>query len=138
MKLFKRLRQILPAAVLAVSLSGCMAVKIKHNVRNPGKYFSRAYTQIERIHRVDPLRRGKGDKVHVLVYDISDLELIQVSAPFWLVNTCMDIEGDIDHDSDLEERYEFDRSVIRDLKNVGPGLIAEIEDENTKVLVWIE
>jgi len=87
---------------------------------------------------VDPLRRGEGDKVHVLVYDISDLELIQVSAPFWLVNTCMDIEGDIDHDSDLEERYEFDRSVIRDLKNVGPGLIAEIEDENTKVLVWIE
>lgn len=140
MKSFKRASLSLTVAVLALGLSGCMAVKIKHNVRNPGKYFDRAYSRIESIHRSDPMRRGKADKVHVLVYDISGRELIQVAAPFWLVDTCMDIDGDEGRDRDLglEERYEFDRSIIRDLKKVGPGLLAEVEDGENRVLVWIE
>lgn len=140
MNLCEKSWRVLGVIVLAVSLSGCMAVKIKQNVHNPGKYFNRAYDRIERIHRSDPKRKGKAAKVHVLVYDISDLELIQVSAPFWLVDTCMDIEGNSGRNSDfgLEDRYEFDRSIMRELKHVGPGLLVEVEDESTRVLVWID
>lgn len=64
---------------------------------------------------------------------------IRIDAPFWLVTKCMDIEQKSydPGDFDFEDDYEFEWRNLQGLKEVGPGLLVEVEDEGTRILVWI-
>ena len=76
-----------------------------------------------------------------MIYDQSDLELIRVSAPFWLVEKCMDPGDERDEweeESRIGERYDFDWRGLESFREIGPGLLVEIEDEEAKILIWIE
>jgi len=141
MRKTRKVIHILLLMLLPLLLSGCFTVRIIRNVKNPDRYFASAYERIDRIHQKRPNREGRAHAIRVLVYEASERQIVKVSAPFWLVNTCMDIgikAADEDEGFEFDERYDFDWRDIKDLEKLGPGLLVAIEDEESKVLIWLD
>ncbi len=141
MRNMKKATRIALLILIPLLLSGCFTVRVIRNVKNPDRYFNSAYKQIDYIHQKHPNREGRTSSIQVLVYEASDHQLVKVSAPFWLVNTCMDIgikAADEEEGFEFDERYDFDWRDIKDLEKLGPGLLVEIEDEESKVLIWLD
>jgi hypothetical protein len=142
MRKMKKLAQFAWLILIPLLLSGCFTVRVIRNVKNPDRYFSSAYKRIDYIHQKRPNREGRADSIQVLVYEASERQLVKVSAPFWLVNTCMDIgikaADEEEEGFEFDERYDFDWRDIKDLEKLGPGLLVEIEDEESKVLIWLD
>ncbi len=136
----KKTVRITTLILLPFIFSACFAVRIVENVKNPDRYFRKVYQQIERIHQDYPDREGRAHKINILVYESSDCEVIKVTAPFWIVNACMDIASNSseDDDFDFEDRYDFDWRDIKELRQIGPGLLIDIDDEESRVLIWID
>lgn len=141
MEKLKRKSQIVLLILLPVLLSACFAVRVVENVKDPGRFFGKAYNQIERIHEQYPRREGDPHSIHVLIYEGSDRKIIKVSAPLWTVNACMDLgmwAAEKGNEFDFEERYDIDWRGLRDLGQIGPGLLVEVDDEENKILIWLE
>lgn len=141
MRKIKKLAQFAFLILIPLLLSGCFTVRVIRNVKNPDRYFNSAYKRLAYIHQKSPNREGRADSIKVLVYEASEHQLVKVSAPFWLVNTCMDIgikAADEEEGFEFDERYDFDWRDIKDLEKLGPGLLVEIEDEESKVLIWLD
>ena len=79
---------------MLVFLCSCFNLTVVKNVKNPDKYFRKAYRQIEQIHKRYPRRDGRAHTLHVWVYDGKDRKLVQASAPLLFVNHIMDSEMD--------------------------------------------
>jgi hypothetical protein len=141
MRNVKKATQVALLILIPVLLSGCFTVRVIRNVKNPERYFSSAYKRIDYIHHKRPNREGRANSIRVLVYEASESQIVKISAPFWLVNTCMDIgikAADEEEGFEFDERYDFDWRDIKDLEKLGPGLLVEIEDEESKVLIWLD
>jgi hypothetical protein len=142
MRNMKKASQLALLIIIPLWLSGCFTVRVIRNVKNPDRYFSSAYKRIDSIHQKRPNREGRADSIQVLVYEASENQLVKVSAPFWLVNTCMDIgikaADEEEEGFEFDERYDFDWKDIKNLEKLGPGLLIEIEDEESKVLIWLD
>jgi hypothetical protein len=143
MEKLKRRTQIIAAVLIPLFVSACFNLQIIKNVKKPDRYFKKAQREIEGIHRNNPDREGRPHKIHVLIYEGSDRDLIQISAPLWLVNRCMDFGAGIaenDNEFDFEDRFDFDWRGLKNLSQVGPGLLVEVHDieEETKILIWLQ
>lgn len=141
MEKIRRLAKIGLLMILPFLLSACFGLQVVKNVKKPERYFKRAYRQIEKIHEQYPNREGRTRSIHVLIYDCSERKIIQASAPVWMVNACMDMGTwavEESEEFDFEERYDFDLGEIRDLDQIGPGLLVEVNDEKNKILIWLE
>ncbi len=125
-------------AALAVA-SACVGVHVREGVRDADRYFDRAKDEIDRIASHDPGRHGRVHEVCVLVHDRSSHELIEVSTPLWMAQACLDLAGESDHDWEREIRAKCDIDIhdIKDLDRFGPGLVVEINDADSRVLVWL-
>ncbi|MGB8953122.1 MAG: hypothetical protein WCC06_10735 [Candidatus Aminicenantales bacterium] len=128
--------------VLPLFFCACLSVQIIDNVHDPDRYFQRAHNQIERIHQVDPYRKGRAHRLFIIVHEYPEDEIIRVSVPLWLVNACVSLGlkyGESDHEfRELEERYSIDWRAIKDFGQFGPGLLVEVNDEKSKVLIWLK
>ncbi len=141
MKISKRKIQIVAIVFLVFFLSACLNVRVIENVKNPERYFRKAYQQIEEIHLRYPDRERRPDTVHILIYEGKENKIVKVSTPLWLVDGCMDLgmlAAENESEIDFEDRYDFDWSEIKDFSRVGAGLLIEIEDEKNKVLIWLK
>jgi hypothetical protein len=140
MRNLKHMIQGLVILVMVGLVSGCFTVRIIRNVENPDRYFDKAYAKIEKIHERHPNREGRSRRIHLLIYRAQDRELAKISAPFWLMNSCLDIGiSDSDVKSlDLVGRYDIDWRDIKELEQIGPGLLVEIDDEQNKILIWLD
>ena len=141
MRKIKRATQVALLVLIPVFFWGCFTVRVIRNVKDPDRYFSAAHERINDIHQKRPNREGRANSIRVLVYEASERQIVKVSAPFWLVNTCMDIgvkAADEEEGFEFDERYDFDWRDIKDLEKLGPGLLVEIEDEESKVLIWLD
>ena len=139
----KRIFQIVGLVLLAFLVTGCFSVSIVENVKNPDRHFRNAYERIEKISRKYPDRRAFPHEIHVLVYEESDRQLVKVCTPLWFVDTCVEAGVSIaerEQDFEFAEKYDFDWHQLKNWKEMGPGLLVEVEDleEGTKVLVWLE
>ena len=122
---------ILPLFLL---MSGCFCVEVKNDVKNPDKYFREAYRKIESLEKRYPERRGPVSAVHVLVYERSERQLIRVTAPMWIIDAGMDYVDTYDVDTDCD--FEFHE--IKELRDIGPGLLMEADGDDSRVLIWLE
>ncbi len=143
MEKLKRRTQIIAVVLIPLFVSACFNLQIIKNVKKPDRYFKKAQREIEGIHRNNPDREGRPRKIHVLIYEGSDRDLIQVSAPLWLVNRCMDIGAGIaeeNNDFDFENRFDFDLRELKNLGQVGTGLLVDVNDieDETRILIWLK
>lgn len=126
---------------MLVFLSSCFNLTVVKNVKNPDKYFRKAYRQIDEIHKRYPRRSGHAHTLHVWVYDGKARKLVQASAPLLIVNQIMDSEMDtvsVDQEFDFEVKYDIDWDGIKDLDRFGPGLLFELDDDKSRILIWLE
>jgi len=130
------------AGLLALLVLGgaCMGVRVMQGVHDPDSYFDRARHEIRRIETEDPARRGHVRQLCLLVYDRHSSELVEVTTPLWLANACLDLglsAEEHDRDYGLHERYGVNLKALKDLQRLGPGLLVELNDEDSQVLVWL-
>jgi len=131
--------QVVGIILLTWLLNACFLVKIKRGVEDPSSYFRKAYRQIERIQQMDPDREGRPRRMHILVYEGDSQELIRVSTALWLVNWCVDLGvKHAEWDGEFDEEFEFDWRAVKDFRQLGPGLLVEVEAEEEKVLIWLQ
>ncbi|MBN1273577.1 MAG: hypothetical protein JXB26_15025 [Candidatus Aminicenantes bacterium] len=133
--------RILVLVPLLLMLCSCFKVRVVQNCRNAEFRFRRAAALIENIHRRDPERRGRVKGISVLFYNKEDRSLVTAYCPLWVIETAIDISlraADHEDDFDFEERYHFNWRDADVLKKLGPGLIAEIDDEEIKIMVWLK
>lgn len=128
--------------VLAALLAGtaCIGVHIRQGVRNADRYFDDARREIVRLEREDPGRRGDVHQVCVLVHDRRSEELVEINTPLWMANSCLDMvsdRADRDWDRGLGDRYDLDLKDLKDLRKFGPGLLVDINDRDSRVLIWL-
>lgn len=130
------------AGLLAVLILGgaCVGIRVRQGVHDADAYFDRARHEIRRIEAEDPGRSGHAHQVCVLVHDRHSNELVEVTTPLWLADACLDMglsASEHDRDYGLHERYGVNLKALKDLKRFGPGLLVEVNDEDTQVLVWL-
>jgi hypothetical protein len=126
---------------LTLMLSGCVSLRIAGDVDDPGRYFKDAYAQIEQIHKAHPGREGRAHRLNLLVYDGSERKVVRLGVPMWVVNACLEAGVDVsehNRDFDFEQRFKVDWQSIKDLSQVGPGLLVEAVDDQEKVLIWLK
>jgi hypothetical protein len=136
----KKVFQIGLLSALSAFLISCIALEIKENVKNPNRYFLEAYRQIERIHKRYPRREGRPHSIHVLIYEGSHRKLFRVTAPVWIANNYREVVAAAEehHGFDFEDEYDIDWRGLDDLKDIGPGLLFELDDQKSKILIWLE
>ncbi len=133
--------QAVAALALMAGLSGCVGIRIVGNIRDAGPYFEKAQARIEKIHRSFPHREGRPHRLHLLVHDSSSDKLVKLSVPMWIVEACLEAGAEAAEGKDefkFERRYKVDWRSIEDLSGVGPGLLVQVEDEQNRVLIWLE
>jgi hypothetical protein len=131
-------RIVIVLAALAVA-SACVGVRVREGVRDADRYFDRAKAEIDRIQSEDPGRRGRVHEVCVLVHDRGSHELVEVRTPLWMAEACLGLAADCDRDWEREIRTKSDIDIhdLRHLDRFGPGLVVEINDPDSRVLVWL-
>lgn len=136
----KTTSQIILVALIPLLMTGCFLIKVVENVEDPSSYFKRTSQQVAKIHRHNPHREGKPVDIHILVYEQSECQLVQITTPVWLVNACLDIgiKAAEREEFEFNQKYDFDWRKIKNLAQIGPGLLVKIEDEESRVLIWLE
>jgi hypothetical protein len=127
-------------ALVALSLMACISVRTESGVRNADRQFEKTYAEIARIEGT----RGNGPRrphrLCVLVHDAEEGKLVRVSVPMWIVNAGLSLGADAsrhEHGRSAGDRYDLEWSAIKDLGRYGPGLLASVEEEGARVLVWL-
>jgi hypothetical protein len=123
-------------AVIALSQPACL-VEVRH-ATDPQAAFREARAEAERYQG----RPGPAHRINVLVFDPEEGTLVRVSVPMWLARKAL---GHIDLGGSESGRA-LERSVgqklarrirVEDLDDAGLGLLAEVEDDDGQVLVWL-
>lgn len=125
---------------LALSLTACFTVRVDRDVRRVDDYFERAAREIARLENDDLAHGRRPHRLCVLAYDADEGTVVQVSLPLWIVNMGLDmgLRADAEgHDFAARKRYDFDWKAVRDLDRYGRGLLVSVEEEKSRVLVWL-
>jgi hypothetical protein len=125
-------------ALLAALEAGCV-VSIRH-VNDPQAAFRAARVEAERYQG----RPGPAHRINVLVFDPEERKLVRVSLPLWLARKLerhVDL-GDLGDEGGRAMERSVGRKVARrihvdDLDDAGLGLLADVEDDDGHVLVWL-
>ena len=130
------------AALLALVLgfAACVGVRVDRGVDDPGPAFARAEREIERLETERPGRSGRVRGLCLLAYDGRERELVQVRVPMWIVDACLDLAAHEDRGERagrLEDRYDIEWRAVRDLGRFGPGLLASVAEEESRILIWL-
>ena len=137
-------RNIFHAGLIAGALltfGACLVVHTDRDPRRADAYFERASKEIARLEANEKDHPRRPHRLCVLVRDDREGTVVRVSVPLWLVNWGLDIarKDDADeHDMDVRKRYDFDWKAVRNLAHYGRGLLASVEEERSRVLVWLE
>jgi hypothetical protein len=141
MNSLKRKSRVALLILMPLFLCACFGLAIYQDVKDPDLYFEEAYSQIDQIHKHYPNREGTPSHIHFLVYDASDRQLVKMELPLSLVQDCMDIGLDAagnDCGFDIKGRYDIDWSGVKDLRQFGMGLLVEVDEEDGKILIWLD
>jgi hypothetical protein len=128
-------------ALAALSLTACISVRTERGIRNADRLFEKACAEIARL---EGARGGGARRPHrlcVLVHDAEEGELVRVSIPMWIVEAGLSLGADAaghGHGRSAGDRYELDWTAVKDLGRYGRGLLASVEEERARVLVWLK
>jgi hypothetical protein len=122
--------------VVLAALEAACGLSI-HHVADPSAAFAEARAQADR----DQRRPGRAHRINVLAFDADERKLVRVSLPIWLASKFerhIDLgEGGRDPREGSLGRNLARRVRLRDLAAAGRGLIADVEDDDGQVIVWL-
>lgn len=127
-------------ALLALSAAACFRVHIRQDDRDADLRFSRAEREIAGLQADNPARRGRAREICVLVHNRGEGELVEVRTSMALFRAALSLGADLAEDKgdfEFERKYGLAWRGLRDLGRFGPGLLIEVDDEETRVLVWM-
>ena len=132
-------KKIVYIVLITVFLIGCLSLRVRDNIDYPEYTFDKIARKIEAIHAKDPQRKGKIHKLNLMIYDGEDRDYVKMSIRKWLANLIFKKAIPI-HDSDDDDFANNILKDIRNLKQIGPGLLVEVKNkkENTHILMWID
>jgi hypothetical protein len=136
-------RQTAVLAFAVLGLGACIGIRIESGVRDADRQFDRARDEIASLERHDPDRTRRSHRLCLLIHDRRDGDLVRLSVPLWMVDLAMDLgrraeRNEHRHDGrDLEDKYDVDWRALRDLGRFGPGLVAALEGDGDRVLIWL-
>jgi len=125
---WKSLRALVIGAALAGA--GCL-VEVDH-VADPRPAFEKARREASRYQG----RPGPAHELNVLAYDRDESRLVRVSLPMWMVRNLEDEEIELDGHDRMEGTLRRHLR-LRDIEEAGPGLLIEVEERESQVLVWL-
>jgi hypothetical protein len=127
-------------AIVALSLAACLSVRVERGVGNADRAFDKAFADISRLESSGRGRHARPHRLVVLVHDADEGELVRVSVPLWLVDAGLSLasrDEERGHDLDPADRYDLEWEAVKDLGRYGRGLLASVEEERARVLVWL-
>ena len=140
MSIFKPSVRAAGLALLALSAAACFRVHVIEDCRDGEARFLRASREIERLQEANPERRGRAREICILVHNSQDGELIQVRTSMTLFKAALSLAADIAEDNDdfeFERKYGLAWRKLRNLDRFGPGLLIAVEDEESRILIWM-
>lgn len=126
---------------LIFTLSACY-IEIKENVRNPEYHLNKAIREAEKAER-DFLWKRRASSLNIFVYDRESKDIVKISVPIWLFNFCVDIAENFSDEPSKDFKVhskwncDFDFRALKKLSKLGPGLLMEVKDENSLILIWM-
>ncbi len=140
-------KQILILAMVLVAflfMAGCKNMLLEFDVDYPTERFAETLKKIDRIHTLDPHRKGKVNQLNFLIYVGEERKLIAFSVPIETLQKTL--SGDNAKNLEIDEVTEKVGPVkwekFKKLENLGPGLLLEaiVEEQKGKVhlLIWFD
>lgn len=126
---------------LILTLSACY-IEIKENVRNPEPYINKATKEAERAER-DSFWKRRASSLNIFIYDRESNDLVKINIPIWLFNFCVDIADEFSNEPSKDFKVhsnwdcDIDFRALKKLSKLGPGLLMEVKDENSLILIWM-
>ncbi|MEW6455324.1 MAG: hypothetical protein AB1410_01240 [Acidobacteriota bacterium] len=131
----KYIKFLLP--FILISFYSCVLI-IDDRIYDPNPYFKNAMKRIEKIHKKDPKREGPVSSMKILVYEKDEHKLIKLTIPFWLLNFGLDVAEASENKKYYRRSEDFHYTDLKKLKEAGPGLLIQVDEEDSKVLIWLE
>ena len=122
----------LRAVVIGLALAGAGCLVEVDQVADPRPAFEKARREAGRLQG----RPGPAQELNILAYDRDESRLVRVSLPMWMVRKLDDEQIDLDG-HDRVERALRRRLTLRDIELAGLGLLVEVEERDSQVLVWL-
>lgn len=130
------LKTLLITVAILLSLSSCLVVAVEKTEREADAELLRTRQQVQKLSSHSSSSRPH--RLKMLIYDPDEGQLLRISLPFWLVK-----EG-LNHEAGIAARYQGPDFEC-DMKGFGlavrempPGLLAEVLTDREKVLLWLE
>lgn len=136
----KQLFLKLALVVFLIQSASCIWIQVQENVDYPESDFNVAFERVETLTLDNPEREGEASEVHIMVYDGSSRDYVNLIIPVSLIEATESFipmeeiqSKSVTKDIDLQK-------LIRNFWDLGPGLIVHVEDAESeaKVLVWLE
>jgi hypothetical protein len=122
----------LQALVIGLAVAGAGCLVEVNEVADPRPAFERARHEASRYQG----RPGPAHELNVLAYDRDEGRLVRVSLPMWMVRKLEDEEIDLDGHDRVEATLRNHLS-LRDIERSGLGVLIEVEERESQVLVWL-
>jgi hypothetical protein len=124
------------ALMSLLTLPGCW-VWIDSHPRHVEEKFTAAIGEVAKMQAIPAAERGRPHKVRLLVYEEEEDRLISLSVPIWLVRRVAE------HAAEAEDEEALDRMrrhgvTLDQILEGGRGVVVQAEEDNEKVLVWLE
>ena len=133
--------QMTGALLMPFIFAACIGIHIEHGVRNSDAHFEKARREISRIESADPARSRRAHRLHLLIHDGEEDQLIRLSVPIWIVDACLAAgmkAMDDEHGYDARQHYDLDWKAVKDLGQYGPGLLVAVEEDRDRILIWLK
>ncbi|MBN2346633.1 MAG: hypothetical protein JXO51_09620 [Candidatus Aminicenantes bacterium] len=130
----KRMLFFLILLIAGLAATACFDLHVESGVDYPAGRFSAALERIALLRSGSTAGASRATALHMLVYDGEERELVSASFPMWLVRRGTK-EGEA-----LDRYFDLDSRALQEISRLGPGLLAQVEDERegTHVLLWLE
>lgn len=130
------LKPLLITFAILLSLSSCLVVAVEKSEGEAEAEMQKVRQQVLKLSVHSSSSRPH--RLKMLVYDPDENQLLRISLPFWLVQKGLTHEAGSPAQSQGTD-FEFDmKGFSRAVREMPPGLLAEVLTDREKVLLWLE
>ncbi len=130
------------ASVLCVlAAAACFQVRITKDSRGIEARFRRADREIARLQAASKDRPRRPHSLCLLAFDRQDRQLVEIRTSLAFLRMILSSGAGADEaeaDSSLRRNYGLDWRLLLKEDAFPPGLLLDLEDEETRVLIWLK